>query len=115
MPHLGLQHALSWSVFIRRGSYERRAGSQWTPPFLTSPKWLGDDHRSHHVRMDGAVVGELAGLREGRASRPALIKVARVERAVVGGRGVRRLVLVRPSDLGAYRDLDGVGVEGELH
>ena len=87
-----------------------------SPTLLSTamPPLLNDD-RSRHVRMKLAEVPELARLREDLAEAgswrdgPGLQHVA-----ILTGRRVRHLILVRPGDRVAGGDLDRIGAEGEV-
>ena len=94
------------------GTDARRLHRQSPPPRL--PPLLNHD-RSRHVRMKLAEVPELARLREDLAEAgsgrdgPGLQHVA-----ILAGRRVRHLILVRPGDRVAGGDLDQVGAVGEV-
>jgi hypothetical protein len=66
---------------------------------VTSPRSLRDHDRPMHRRVDRAVVGEVARLCEGEREHRSR-RHGMVERAAVGGHGVRdALLLVGPGDL----------------
>src|SRR3954453_4869103 len=72
---------------------------------------LLDDYRRFHVGMEGAEVGEFAGVDEGTG--PGLVGVDGAGVEAGGGRGVRGKVSIRPFDDVAFPDLEMSG--GELH